>query len=592
MIRSSSVKPLGAGFPRPGLARLRRLGWQQWMVWAIAPCVSGLAIAMNTTGLLQGPELGILDMFFRSRPAEAVDSRVTVVTISDADVSRVGKWPIPDAALARALRIIRSHQPRVIGLDLYRDLPVPPGYPALAEVFRTTPNLVGVEKRFGSQQIPPPPLLAQQGRVANIDMVLDTDGRVRRGLIAAANEQGQVMLSLAAESAVRYLRAEGVGEFTTPRLGEVHWGKAVFTTLGDHAGGYVDADTASGYQILFNFRGPQANVPTVSLSQVLNGQIPQGLLRDRVVLLGSTAESGNDLFATTYNPDRSRGTSLTPGVFLHANFTSQLLSAVLDGRPLIRVVPEWVEWLWTLGWATVAVAVSGRSLRLSWFGQLFSTLQLMVGIGLPTVGLLVLGYGLFLQGWWLPMALPMLGIGLAAITGAGFHSQRLHDLVYFDGLTQVANRRYFDQRLATQVQEKGNLALILCDVDCFKNYNDTYGHPAGDACLQAVAAAIRSAIRRNDIVARYGGEEFAVILPHSDQAEATYIAERVLQRVRELQLPHRSSTAQPYVTLSCGVACVQLDGNHRKGTPSQLIAKADAALYTAKQRGRDRLSLA
>jgi diguanylate cyclase (GGDEF)-like protein len=160
-----------------------------------------------------------------------------------------------------------------------------------------------------------------------------------------------------------------------------------------------------------------------------------------------------------------------------------------------------------------------------------------------------------------------------------------------DSLTRVANRRCFDESLAQEWhrlrREQQPLSLILCDIDYFKQYNDRYGHPAGDACLQQVAQAISECIRRPaDIVARYGGEEFAIILPNTDQAGAIAIAESIRAALQYLQIPHASSNTADHVTLSFGIACLvpTLESSHQT-----LIAAADISLYQAKQQGRDRI---
>lgn len=166
----------------------------------------------------------------------------------------------------------------------------------------------------------------------------------------------------------------------------------------------------------------------------------------------------------------------------------------------------------------------------------------------------------------------------------------LQYLALIDGLTKVANRRRFDQYLSQEglrmAREKAPLSLILCDIDFFKAYNDTYGHLAGDACLQKVAKALRNVIKRPaDLVARYGGEEFALVLPQTDAKGAMYLAENVRSHLRALQLPHDSSLVNPYVTLSMGVASVIPQLNF---DPAYLIALADHGLYQAKSQGRDR----
>ncbi|MBD2019490.1 GGDEF domain-containing protein, partial [Leptolyngbya sp. FACHB-36] len=173
-------------------------------------------------------------------------------------------------------------------------------------------------------------------------------------------------------------------------------------------------------------------------------------------------------------------------------------------------------------------------------------------------------------------------------------NQELQRLAYMDGLTQVANRRYFDERLEYEwrrlLREHHPLSLILCDVDFFKQYNDTYGHQIGDDCLRFIASAIRSVAKRaTDLVVRYGGEEFAVILSNTPLEGAVQVAQKIRTAVRQLQLPHQHSSVSPYVTLSLGVACIV----PTPGTSAvQLIAAADRSLYQAKAAGRDRIMTA
>ncbi len=173
-------------------------------------------------------------------------------------------------------------------------------------------------------------------------------------------------------------------------------------------------------------------------------------------------------------------------------------------------------------------------------------------------------------------------------------NQELRRLATVDGLTQVANRRYFDEYLHQEwrrlLREQSPLSLILCDLDFFKVYNDTYGHQAGDDCLQQVAAVMRRILKRPaDLVARYGGEEFAIILPHTPGQGAFALAETLRQGIQSLKIPHRGSAVSEFVTLSIGIASQtpQLDSS-----VETLIAEADRALYQAKASGRDRAILA
>jgi len=160
-----------------------------------------------------------------------------------------------------------------------------------------------------------------------------------------------------------------------------------------------------------------------------------------------------------------------------------------------------------------------------------------------------------------------------------------------DGLTGLANRRRFDTHLGEQIaiarRYGRSLALVLCDVDSFKAYNDHYGHQAGDECLKRIAAALRSCCRRPaDMVARYGGEEFAIILPETELGDATKIAGAAKDAVVQLAIEHEQSPTAPYVSISGGIAVLIHDAG---SGAEQLIAAADRCLYEAKRLGRDRV---
>jgi diguanylate cyclase (GGDEF)-like protein len=173
-------------------------------------------------------------------------------------------------------------------------------------------------------------------------------------------------------------------------------------------------------------------------------------------------------------------------------------------------------------------------------------------------------------------------------------SDLLEHLVRIDGLTDICNRRGFDEALDREwkrCQRHGApLALIMVDIDHFKVFNDTYGHADGDACLTRVARTISLSLNRStDLAARYGGEEFALLLPETPPAAAREIAETIRRKVRDLDIAH--VCAQSCVTISLGVACLLPSQNVIDG-PERLIRLADQALYQAKSRGRDRVCLA
>lgn len=170
-------------------------------------------------------------------------------------------------------------------------------------------------------------------------------------------------------------------------------------------------------------------------------------------------------------------------------------------------------------------------------------------------------------------------------------NQELQRLASLDGLTQVGNRRRFDEYLMENwqrlINEIAPMSLIMCDVDCFKSYNDSYGHLMGDDCLQRVAKAITCAVKHPAyLVSRYGGEEFAIVLPNTSARGGMYIAETIKIEIEWLKIPHIQSSVSKYVTVSMGVSSTIPSEQY---SPQDLIAAADRALYEAKNQGRDRI---
>lgn len=166
----------------------------------------------------------------------------------------------------------------------------------------------------------------------------------------------------------------------------------------------------------------------------------------------------------------------------------------------------------------------------------------------------------------------------------------LEQLSKLDGLTSIPNRRYFEDHFRTEwrraCREETWISLIMIDVDLFKSYNDLHGHLTGDECLRDIAIALAEKNRAGDLVARFGGEEFVALLSSSTPDGAFLVAERMRQRIEELQLPHGGSPVSPFVTVSLGVASQKA---HADSNPMDLLRKADQALYKAKTRGRNRV---
>lgn len=420
----------------------RKIGQRIWKwrgVLITAPSVAGIVIAASSTGLFQLLEWATHDQFVTLRPREPIDQRIVIVTIDESDLSKVGQGQLPDAVLAKLLEKIKAHQPQAIGLDLYRNLPVEPGHQALVEVFKSTPNLVGVEKVVG-ETVAPPPTLKQLGQIGNADLLLDADGKVRRGLLTI-KENGKTKESLGVKLALMYLESKGIQlqvddatQNKNQKQKHYRLGKAVFKPFTGNEAGYVRANSG-GYQILLNYRGTPENFRTVSITDVLENRIPQEWVRDasgsafagRIVLIGATGQSSNDLLFTPYSSRFFTSPKRMPGVVVHANLISQILSAALDGRPLIKSWTEPVEWLWILGWSFAGA--TGRWLLLQ--GKPFKNngfprwTVFCICTVLPGGILLTSSYLAFLGGWWIPAVSPLLALTGSLVAVAGYHRLEL-----------------------------------------------------------------------------------------------------------------------------------------------------------------------
>ncbi len=404
---------------------------EEWKgVIVIAPSIATAVIILRLTGTLQLLEWAAFDQFFRWKPTEPIDNRIVIVAITETDIQYTKTWPISDEILTRILTKIKQKKPRVIGLDIYRDLPVEPGYQEFVELVKKTPNLIGIAKIDGDEMgesVRPARLLEDRHQVAAADLIIDGDGKIRRMLLSLRNEEGKTFYGLGTRLAVDYLKSEGIElKFIDPTIGKVGLGKAVFVPLKKNEGGYVRVDNR-GYQILLNFRGRTCSASsrqrcdlfkTVTLKEVLEDRIPADLMRDRIVLIGAKAASLNDRFITPFGYSLKEG-GIRSGVEIHADLASYLISAALDGRNQIRSWPEVVEWISIGFWSTWGAILGWIFFRIRWK---------IIGLFFSGLGLGLICYSSFLFGWWLPLVPSLLGLmnSAAGITAYIAFSER-HD---------------------------------------------------------------------------------------------------------------------------------------------------------------------
>ncbi|MEO8891884.1 MAG: CHASE2 domain-containing protein [Coleofasciculaceae cyanobacterium] len=379
---------------------------QESQVLMASAGVTGAVILLSLIGILQASELAVFDQLFHLRLPEAPDQRIVIVEINENDIRQ--NWPISDQVMAQLLQKLNSYQPRAIGLDIYRNLSVEPGGAQFVRACQTIPNLIGIEKLVDQMNagVAPQPVLSQQKQVGFNNVVIDTDGKLRRSLLYW-HTNGEARQSLALKLALIYLKSEKI----TPKNARsnshyLQLAETVFGRFQSNDGGYVRADDR-GYQVLVNFRRP-GSFRIVSMTDVLANRVNREWISDRVVIIGSTAPSLQDFFYNPYSNHLLGGSATAiSGVELNANFVSQIISSTLDGRPLINTLPNFVEWLWVWIWSVLGAAVVWRlpSLRDTFLGLI------LIGVALFSICYLA-----FYSGLWLPFISPLLAsIGAAAV---------------------------------------------------------------------------------------------------------------------------------------------------------------------------------
>jgi adenylate cyclase len=532
-----------------------------------------LICTLQTLGLFQLLELKLVDKFFQLRAPEGIDPRIVMITFDDRDIAKVGKWPFQDNVVAELITKVKKDNPKVIGLDVYRNLPVEPGFNELKQVFQSTPNLIVAEK-FVNPSVQPPPYIDYE-QVGFVDTVVDEDGTVRRGLLSITKPNQDIIYSFSLKIALKYLASENIfPQLSSGSDRTVSLGKTKFSPLDSRQAGYATADNG-GYQILLNYRCLRECFQEVSMTNVLDGKYPQELFKNRIVLIGSTAESLRDFFFSPYGK--------IPGVHIHANLISQIINGAIDNRPFLQTYPNWMEGIWVLVWACIGVKGVSGFLRGGNIGKSQFIIGILTFLLISMLGLLLMSYGSFLFSFWLPIFPTLCSFLLSSVISIIQLGEKFRYASNIDELTQIANRRYFDRFLMKNFHAKQVLSVLICDVDHFKLYNDSYGHQAGDTCLKQVAQAINKSVRSGELAGRYGGEEFAVILPRTSYEAALAVADRIVTNVRSLNIPHKSSKTSDVVTLSVGVANMTFEDS----SSLDLLIKADRALYQAKLQGRN-----
>ena len=371
----------------------------------------GLITGGRLAGAFQLLEWRALDAFLRSHPPESLDDRILIVGIDEQSIQAVGTYPIPDQQLALLLRTLQQHQPRVIGLNVFRDLPVPPGYPELMTVFEEMDNLIGIDKV--SSPIVSPPHTLPPDQVGFVDAPLDNDGRQRRLVLGTQTGTG-FRFSLALLLAKVYLAEANIplqNGLQDPFA--MRFGATELPRLSPNFGGYVGTDTSEAeVQLLLKFRQGVPAFQFVTFQDVLSGTFDPDWVRDRIVLIGLTTPSVQDYASVATTSVVNPEDNFIYGVEIQAHAASQIVSAVLDQRSLIKSWPDWGEYLWIIGWGIVGLAFA-RYVR--------SPLKGLVGVVISVLAATGISYFALIAGWWIPFMPAMASLLVNSVGLAAFY---------------------------------------------------------------------------------------------------------------------------------------------------------------------------
>ena len=530
--------------------------------------VTGVFLGIQQFGGLESLELRIFDRFVQLQPKGVPESdpRLLIVAITEQDLHRYG-WPLSDHILAQSLNQLQIHHPRVIGLDLYRDIPQPPGTTALSSQLQAD-NLIAITSIVGD--IPSPPNVEDE-RVGFNDLTLDPDGVLRRNLLFVA-APNQDYYSFALRLGLAYLKDENIPFHYTDRA--LFLGKVPVVRLEPTNGGYQTADTR-GYQTLLHYHTPDGVAPTITLSQLLDGRVNPDWIRDKIVLIGSIAPSLKD---SVYTPYRANQPDMfqTSGVVIHAQMTNQILDIALGKENPFRFWSQWHEILWLWAWAVVG-------------GILVWWLRHPLAFGVATVlclGALVgIGWGLFGHLIWIPVAEPLLGL-LGAVGVAMAH--RLLFTTTCDPLTGLLHRatflRYLKRSLTKMPRRSAasGLGVMVLHLDRFQLIEKSMGHETGDRLLLGVRHRLQKGLPRAVQLARISDDEFAIFCPYHQKQPLTALADQLADT---LAAPFLLNQQQVVTTVSIGIAVTQDDHIH---TAENLLRDAHTAMYRAKSLGKSR----
>ena len=546
---------------------------QNILALIITVIISSFVIGIRQKGHLQNLELLAYDRLVFLSNLNSQSEKLLLVEITDTDIKNQERWPLSDATLAQLLKKLQQARPTVIGLDIYRDIPQPPGTSSLRQQLQPE-NVISIEY-LGTEanRVAPPPGVSQE-QIGFNDLVLDADSKLRRNLMYARLGDRK-LYSFALRLSLAYLR-------NNPTIGMdrdfpltaddnfLYIGEVAFPRLKANSGGYrLEPSEALGWQVLLKYRSPNVT-PRISLTEVLEGRVDPGLIKDKVVIIGTTASSINDYFFTPYGGEQSD----MPGAIAHAQMVDQIINHTLGESSLFWFFPEAVELIWIGIWSSVGFAIAIRR---------DNPLKIL-GLGVAgVVSLGVICWLSFLAGGWIPLVPAALSLGL---TLGSLLFQRTFYNYFYDSLTRLPNRVLFIrrlQRLRKQIagRKSSESIMVLCiDLDRFKTINDALGYQVGDELLITTAIRLRKSLDKEFILARVGGDEFAIATRVADETAGLQLIDSLQKK---LNVPFKIKGLRTSTAVTIGIFFHDLTTDFDS---ENVLRSARTAMYKAKASGK------
>jgi len=539
--------------------------------------VIAIIIGVKQWGGLQNLELFAYDAMIRLKSNSRLDERLLLVEITDRDIKNQKRWPIDDQTIAQLLAEIQQYQPKVIGFDLYRDITYPPGTASLHEQLQAD-NLIAIEFLGNEANHVPPPAVMPSSNIGFNDVVLDQDSVLRRNLIYARLGDRQ-LYSFAFRLSLKYLQnsPELVNNLEiTESLDSLAVGNVVLPRLQANSGGYQMHPTeALGWQILIDYPSPKI-APTITLTEALSGKLNADLVKDKVVIIGTTAPSIKDFLYTPYEGKQAT----MPGALAHAQMVSQLIRLILGESTQVWFWAEGIEVLWIGFWSLLGLAISIK-------------LRHPLSIGIATIAVSSTLYlaclAIFFAGGWVPLVPSLLSLVLTV--GLIWTYKVVYNTLY-DSLTALPNATLFTQQLRQlnnkYLQSDSALSIVVfcLDLDRFKLINDGLGYQAGDQLLRATTQHLQDYLGSDELLARVGGDEFAIATVTKEDPN---VAIRIASKLQEiLTVPFNFKGKEILNSVTIGIAINDISKDFMA---ENSLRSARTAMYKAKASGKIRYEI-